>query len=97
LTYQEIPHSIAVNIEEIKEKKDRKGNSIYYINAIIYVERDNQKSIIIGKKGQMLKKIGQESRKDIEDFLKKRIYLELWVKVSENWRKDPFALKNLGY
>lgn len=92
LTYQEVPHSVAVGIEEMKEKKD-----LHYIRATIYVEKPTQKSIIIGKKGAMLKKIGQSSRKDIENFLQKKIFLDLWVKVYENWRKDPFALKNLGY
>ena len=97
LTRQEVPHSIAVSIEEMKEKKDRSNNDIYYIKANIYVERNSQKGIIIGKKGQMLKKIGEESRKTIENFLQKKIFLDLWVKVYENWRKDPLALKNLGY
>ena len=97
LTRQEVPHCIAVSIEEMKEKKDRSNNDIYYIKANIYVERNSQKGIIIGKKGQMLKKIGEESRKTIENFLQKKIFLDLWVKVYENWRKDPLALKNLGY
>lgn len=94
LTRQEVPHSIAVSIEEIKERKDK---DMYYIRANIYVERKNQKAIIIGKNGRMLKKIGENSRREIEDFLQKKIFLDLWVKVYENWRKDPFALKNLGY
>ncbi len=97
LTRQEVPHSIAVKIEEMKEKNDRSNNEIYYIKANIYVERNSQKGIIIGKNGQMLKKIGEESRKTIENFLQKKIFLDLWVKVYENWRKDPLALKNLGY
>ena len=97
LTRQEVPHSVAVSIEEMKEKKGRKDNLIYYIRAHIYVEKDSQKSIIIGKKGQMLKKIGESSREEIENFLKKKVFLDLWVKVYENWRKDPSALKNLGY
>jgi len=97
ITYQEVPHSIAVTVEEMKEKKDRDGNDIVYIRANIYCEKMSQKGIIIGKDGQMLKKIGEISRKDIETFLKKKVFLDLWVKVYENWRKDPFALKNLGY
>ncbi len=97
LTRQEVPHSVAVSIEEMKEKKDRNGALIYYIRAHIYVEKDSQKSIIIGRKGQMLKKIGESSREEIENFLKKKVFLDLWVKVYENWRKDPSALKNLGY
>lgn len=97
ITYQEVPHSIAVTVEEMKEKKDRYNNDIIYIRANIYCEKDSQKGIIIGKDGLMLKKIGEVSRKDIENFLQKKVFLDLWVKVYENWRKDPFALKNLGY
>ena len=97
LTRQEIPHSIAVSIQEMKEKKDKKNNDIFYIRAFIYVEKESQKSIIIGKKGSMLKKIGENSRKEADDFLQKKVFLDLWVKVYENWRKDSFALKNLGY
>ena len=97
LTRQEIPHSIAVSVEEMKEKKDKQDKDICYIRANIYVERKNQKAIVIGKNGQMLKKIGENSRKEIENFLQKKVFLDLWVKVYENWRKDPFALKNLGY
>jgi len=97
LTHQEIPHAVAVSIEEMKIKKDRSDKEIYYIRAYIYVERNSQKAIIIGKKGLLLKKIGESSRKEIESFLQKRVYLDLWVKVYENWRKDPFALKNLGH
>ncbi len=97
LTRQEVPHSIAVNVEEMKEKKDKSGKDLYSIQAHIYTERPSQKSIIIGKNGTMLKKIGTESRKDIEGFLRKKVYLGLWVKVQKNWRKNPAFLKDLGY
>lgn len=97
LTRQEVPHSIAVSVEEMKLKKNKSDNEIYYIRAYVYVEKSSQKSIIIGKKGSMLKKIGESSRKEIERFLQKRVFLDLWVKIYENWRKDPFALKKLGY
>jgi len=97
ITYQEVPHSIAVTVEEFQEKKDRDNNDIIYIRANIYCEKESQKGIIIGDGGKMLKKIGEFSRKDIENFLQKKIFLDLWVKVYKNWRKDPFALKNLGY
>ena len=96
-TRQEVPHSIAVRIEEMKEKKDKSNKDLYYIRALIYVERKSQKSIIIGKNGRMLKKIGENSRKEIEKLLQKKVFLDLWVKVYENWRKDPFAIKNFGY
>jgi GTPase len=97
ITYQEVPHSIAVTVEEFQEKKDRNNNDIIYIRATIYCEKESQKGIIIGDGGKMLKRIGEVSRKDIESFLQKKIFLDLWVKVYKNWRKDPFALKNLGY
>ena len=97
LTRQEIPHSIAVRIEEMKQKKNRSGKEMYYIRVYIYVERKSQKSIVIGRNGQMLKKIGESARKEIENFLQKKVFLDLWVKIYENWRKDAFALKNFGY
>lgn len=97
ITYQEVPHSIAVTVEEFQEKKDRNNNDIIYIRATIYCEKESQKGIIIGDGGKMLKKIGEFARKDIESFLQKKVFLDLWVKVYKNWRKDPFALKNLGY
>lgn len=94
LTREEIPHSLAVLVEEFKERPKKK---IVYVRATIFVERHSQKKIIVGHKGQMLKAIGETARKDIENLLDKRVYLELWVKVYENWRKDPRALKMLGY
>jgi len=97
LTRQEIPHSIAVHIEEMKEKKGRSNNNILYIRSEIYVERKSQRAIVIGKNARMLKKIGEYSRKEIEDFLHKKVFLDLWVKVYENWRKDSRALKQFGY
>ncbi|MGB3057430.1 MAG: KH domain-containing protein, partial [Candidatus Omnitrophota bacterium] len=65
--------------------------------ATIYVERDSQKSIIIGKNGSMIKKIGELARADIEQFLSRHIRLETWVKVYEKWKKDPQALREMGY
>ncbi|HAZ10087.1 MAG: GTPase Era [Omnitrophica bacterium GWA2_41_15] len=97
ITYQEVPHSIAVTVEEMEERKDRENNNIIYIKANIYCEKESQKGIIIGDGGKTLKKIGEITRKDIENFLQKKVFLDLWVKVYKNWRKDPFALKNLGY
>lgn len=94
LTRQEVPHSLAVLVEEFKE---RPGKKLVYIKATIFVEKPSHRKIVVGHKGEMLKKIGEMSRKDIEDFLKKRVYLDLWVKVYENWREDPEALKMLGY
>lgn len=94
LTYQEVPHSVAVYVDEIEERKN--GNLIY-IRATIIVERPTQKAIIIGKDGQMLKKIGTLARMEIEEYFKKQVYLDLWVKVKEKWRKKPEVLRELGY
>lgn len=94
LTHQEIPHSVAVLIDEYTEK-EKKG--VVYIRATIFVERQSQKKIIIGKKGAVLKEIGSLARTDIQEFLRKKIFLDLWVKVYENWRKDPQALKMMEY
>ncbi len=93
-TQQEVPHSVAVLVEEMKE---REGKNLVFIQAAIFVERDSQKAIIIGHKGKMLKQIGQAARLEIEKFLDKKVYLELWVKVHKNWRKDEKILKELGY
>jgi len=90
---KEIPYSTCVLIDEFKERDKGKD----YIRAVIYVERKSQKGIIIGKNGAALKKIGEEARKKIEDFLGREVYLELWVKVKEKWRKDKKFLKEIGY
>ena len=93
LTHEEVPHSVAVLIEEFTERPKK----LVYIRAVIYVERHSQKKILVGHKGQMLKSIGESARRDIQKFLNRHAYLELWVKVHENWRKDPNALKMFGY
>lgn len=90
---KEIPYATCVMIEEFKEQEGRK----ILIRATIYVERDTQKRILIGKGGNLLKRIGTEARKEIENFLGKEVYLDLWVKVREKWRKNPIFLKELGY
>lgn len=92
-TRDEIPHSVAIEI--INVTKRDKGKDKFDIN--IYVERDSQKGIIIGKKGKMLKEIGIEARKEIEELLGREIFIELWVKVKEDWRKKKPFLKELGY
>jgi len=91
---EEVPHSVAVKIEEMKEKLEKK---MWVIQATIFVERDSQKGILIGQRGQMLKRIGETSRMEIEKFLSKKIFLELWVKVLKDWRKDEQSLRFLGY
>ncbi len=89
---QEIPYSTEVAISEFKEQE-----GIIKIRAEIYVERDSQKGIIIGKAGSMLKKVGIEARKDMESFFAKKVFLETHVKVADNWRKQKFKLKQFGY
>jgi GTP-binding protein Era len=91
LTKDEIPYSSAVVIEEMKEEP-----TITRITAIIYVERDSQKGILIGKGGAMLKKIGTLARHDAEKLLGAKIFLQLWVKVKKGWREDDRMLKNIG-
>ncbi len=93
LTREEVPHSVAVLIEEMQPR----ANSLLYLSAFIYVERDSQKGILIGKKGQMLKEIGQLARLDLEKIFGNQIYLELWVKVKKEWRDNDGSLKSLGY
>jgi len=89
----EIPYSCEVLIAEFKERQNAKD----YISAEIVVERDSQKPIIIGKAGRAIKQLGEKSRKAIEEFLGKEVYLELRVKVREKWRSNPVFLKSFGY
>lgn len=89
---QEIPYSAEVSIESFKEEK-----AILRIRATIFVERDSQKGILIGKGGSSLKKVGTEARKDLEQFFGKKIFLETHVKVADNWRKENLKLKHFGY
>lgn len=93
LTRDEVPHSLAVVVEEFRNQ----GTGKIYIRAVIHTERDSQKAIIIGKNGQMLKKIGAESRIDVEKMLETSVYLDLWVKVKKNWRDNENNLNQLGY
>ena len=92
LLQQEIPHGIAVEIEKYEQKEN-----LTKIYATIYCEKDNHKKIIIGAKGVTLKKIGEESRKDIERMINGKVFLELWVKVKEHWRDSDILTSNLGY
>ncbi len=93
---EEIPYSTAVEIEIFKERDDEHGGKDY-IRAVIYVERDSQKAILIGRGGQALKKVGMRARQEIEEFLGRPVYLELWVKVKPKWRKNEAFLKEIGY
>lgn len=89
----EVPYSVEVGIEEFKEREAGKD----FISAVIYVERESQKPIIIGKQGASIKKLGQYSREAIEEFLQRSVYLELHVKVKAKWRSEEKHLKNFGY
>lgn len=94
LTREEIPYATAVAVEDFKEREEK---NLIVIKATIQVERESQKGILIGEKGQMLKEIGRLARQEIETLLGAKVYLELWVKVEKNWREDPRALRRLGY
>jgi GTPase len=91
---EEVPYAVAVQVEEFDENR---RPELVLIRAIIYVERDSQKGILIGKGGRMLKAIGAEARAEIEALLDAHVFLELWVKVWKNWRRDPRAIRTLGY
>jgi GTP-binding protein Era len=90
--HDEVPYSVAVQVEEYREER-----SPLYIRAVIYVERDSQKAIIIGAKGAQIRKIGESARAKIEAFAGSKVYLDLWVKVLANWRKNPGSLSRFGY
>lgn len=89
---QEVPYAVEVEVEEFKEDKN-----IVRIRAIIYVERESQKGIIIGGAGKAIKKVGVDARKDLEEFFGKKIFLELFVKVKKDWRNSDKSLKDFGY
>ena len=89
---KEIPYSVEVSVESFKE-----SNDLISINAVIYVERESQKGIIIGHQGVALKKVGQEARRSLEKFFGKKIYLETFVKVDKDWRSSQKELNNFGY
>ena len=93
LTRDEVPHSIAVDVDEMTTRP----NNDVYIRATIYVERDSQKGIVIGHKGAMLKEIGRLARPDIEMMIGNKVYLDLWVKVRKDWRNRDAILKSLGF
>ncbi len=89
----EIPHGIAVRIDEFTERE----NDVAYIEATIFVERDSQKGIVIGEKGRMIKRLGTEARKSIEEMSGRKVYLRLRVKVRKNWRNDENSLRLFGF
>jgi len=89
----ELPYSVTVEIEQFKWQE----NGVWQINGLILVERETQKRMVIGNKGEKLKVIGREARKDLEDMLDNKVFLELWVKVKSGWADDERALRSLGY
>ncbi len=91
-THQEVPHAVAVEVDEFLEDEDP-----IYISAVIYVEKDSQKGIIIGRKGALLRQIGEAARARIEAMMGADVYLDLWVKVEPRWRRREDALRRLGY
>jgi len=94
LTQEEIPYSIAVTVEKMEYDPER---NLYTIQGTIYVEKESQKAIVIGKGGHLLKQIGTLAREEMEAILGSQVYLELWVKVKKNWRKDERFLRTMGY
>jgi GTP-binding protein Era len=94
LLHQELPYAVAVQVEAVKA---REGKDLTDVEATIYVEKGGQKGIVIGAGGQMLKRIGERARPEIEALLETRVFLRLWVKVQEGWRKDVAALRRFGY
>ncbi|MWV45277.1 GTPase Era [Paenibacillus sp. HJL G12] len=93
MTREEVPHSIAVTIEDMRVQE----NGVVHISAVIFVERDSQKGIIIGKQGALLKEVGKQARQDIQNLLGSKIFLELWVKVKKDWRNQDRVLRDLGF
>jgi len=93
LTDQEIPYSVAVEVDSYKERSD----DMTYISALIYVERDSQKGIVIGKGGELVKKISTQAREELADMLGTKVFLDLRVKVLKNWRSDEKLMQRLGY
>lgn len=93
LLQREVPHGVAVAIERMEERED----GLVSIHATIYCEKNSHKGIIIGKNGEMLKKIGQMARQDIERLLDAKVFLDLWLKVREDWRNNQYQMRNFGY
>jgi GTP-binding protein Era len=93
LLAQELPHSLAVVVDEFTERDE----NMTYISAVLYVERETQKPIVLGEGGRMIKRIGQRARPQVEELVGTKVYLELWVKVWEKWRKSEAMLRRLGY
>ena len=96
LMRDEVPHGVAVSVEEMSERTDRSGEDILDISAVIYCERDSHKGMIIGKGGAMLRKIGEAARAELEGFFRIKVNLQCWVKVKEDWRNKESLIRNFG-
>lgn len=96
LMHDEVPHGIAVTVEQMSERTDSSGEDILDISAVIFCERDSHKGMVIGKKGAMLKKIGQYAREDLEKFFEIKVNLQCWVKVKEDWRNSEAMIRSFG-
>lgn len=92
LLHQELPYAVSIEIEQFKEEE-----KLIRISAVIWLEREGQKAIVIGESGQQLKQIGQRARLDMEKLFEQKVFLKLWVKIKENWSDDERALRSLGY
>ncbi len=93
LTHEEIPHSVAVQIEHMEFRED---NKVLYVHAIIYTERDSQKAILIGKEGKLLKRVGTLARRDMEGLFQRKVFLDLWIKVKKDWRNHEHLIRSFG-
>ncbi|MGM9992443.1 MAG: GTPase Era [Candidatus Bruticola sp.] len=94
-TYREVPHAVAVKLEECRPAVNKEN--VQYLRAVIYVEREGQKHIILGRKGEKLRDIGAAARAELEEIFGCKVYLDLWIKVKEDWRDRPDWLRALGY
>lgn len=94
LTREEIPHSVMVDVEHLEH---REQTNVIHAHAVIYCERESQKGILIGRRGQMLKQVGQLARQELEALFGSKVYLELWVKVKKDWRNQPGLLHQFGF
>lgn len=94
LTREEVPHTVAVAVEQMQMREE---NHVLYIQAVIYTERESQKAILIGKRGNMLQRVGRMARIDMEKLFGSKVYLELWVKVKRDWRNQEHLLRNFGF
>jgi len=93
LTHEEIPYGVGVSIDEFTEKEEK---NLIVIQATIHTERESHKPILIGKRGAMLKEIGQRAREELENLLGCKIYLELFIRVDQGWTQNPYALTEMG-